>query len=186
MCKRFKEFIKLGYVLFYGPFASGKTNLVLEAIKLLNKRALFINTEDAPVEERILEVNAKCDVVRVDDHVQLLWLILDKSILKYEVIALDSINSLTRPLHPNIGIRVTAFLSWYLSKVSERGRYVIITAQVSENNEMSLGKWITPWVKGIARLKKLNGKRSLSIEFPESLRSELTFSIVREGVRWSC
>ena len=186
MCKRFEEFIKLGYVLFYGPFASGKTNLALEAIKVLNKKALFINTEDAPVEERILEVNAQCDVVRVDDHVQLLWLILDESLLDYDVIVLDSINSLTRPLHPNIGIRVTAFLSWYLSKVSERGKNVIITAQVKEDGKIALGEWITPWVKGVARLEKLNGKRALSIEEPASLRGVLTFSIVREGVKWNC
>ncbi len=186
MCREFEEFIKLGYVLFYGPFASGKTNLALEAVKRLNKKSLFINTEDAPVEERILEVGAECDVIRVNTHVELLWLILDKKIIEYDVIVLDSINSLTRPLYPTIGIRITAFLSWYLSKVHERGKYVIVTAQVKEDGKLALGDWILPWVKGVARVEKADSKRTLHIERPESLRGSLSFSIVRDGIVWNC
>jgi hypothetical protein len=139
---------------------------------------LYISTEDQLSLSHLNCERAKTAVVQ--DHRTLLFTLLE--VLDYEAVVIDSLSAVVRHLHPELGSKISAFISWLMH---ERGRFGITVAQVSGKSKRApYHEFIEPWADYVIRVKRLRGDKRVAImECPEV--KEQCFEITGGGVKWT-
>ncbi len=169
------------HVALYGPAGAGKTSI---AVHLLNNEycgsSLYLLTEDPANLERL-----ECedvDVVTVNDFKELLFTLI-KLHDKYELIVIDSVSHVLRPLHPTLASKVAMTVSWLMRKGSFFGLRLSIH-QVSYEDEMSYENFVRPWVDCVGEVEKRGAFRYLELSCNGKTET-LCFEVVRGGVAWA-
>ena len=174
--------------IFYGEASAGKTSIVLSLAKWLNKDFLYINTEGAPNNERVLQVlgtNVKGSYYEALDNDSLMAALIGQSVVKKELIIVDSINSFFRV---RVGesldkaVQELSFalgvLSWYSFHMK---KIVLATAQVAGPDSVPSGLEILMYFKpNLFNIAKQDGVRK--IVFQKGFEGE--FSIESDGISW--
>jgi len=179
--------------VLYGPAASGKTNLALYLLKLNPIHALYISTEGSVYMERVMQIaplNATVNFINVLTLEEQFLNLVKALTLAWDLIIVDSINAFFRAEIMEKKYSVIAFNTMLASlrKISERGTYVLLTAQVragEEEEEPSGLKYLRFWCNGLLKLERAkNSIRSIYLIKDKEEIPVGSFKIVREGIRW--
>ncbi len=166
-----------GFFLVYGPYASGKTHLAIEAYRIassLGYNPVIIATEPGTSSIARLIRIPFIEALNMDELLSKVTLEVAKG--RYPVI--DSINWHYRE---NPGPVFGRYMAYISALLLESGGFA--TAQVSgELGEASGSPYLLPWASSLARTRREGDAYILIFERP--LRRILGFRIRRYSIEW--
>ncbi|WP_440059928.1 RAD55 family ATPase [Thermogladius sp. 4427co] len=181
--------------LFYGPAASGKTNILLTLARELCRvnRCVYISTEGTLHYEKIArasEAYYNVEFVDVLDFDQFIELVVKTTMMPvFKYLFIDSINALYRPiaLDPNATSKYL-FVLGRLYSYTSRDRRVLASAQVrtGENGELEASgfKLIEFYFDTIFQVGLEDSKRFLLMEKPYNRKFKAYFRISDRGAEF--
>ncbi len=187
LVERFK-----GPVLVYGEAGTGKTTLMLEALRRSKGRSVYIGTEgSAAYQPRVESLGGLDNVlfVEVDNLKEQTRLVLSLASLSPRVLSMlvvDSVNSLYR-LEDDIqkaGMMLGLQMA-VLRQLSKAGIVTLATGQVHGEGDEASGTWLLEfWAPIIIRLQRAGAEREAEVVKPEEYTFKARFTITRWGVEW--
>lgn len=194
-----KEIIKPGLKVFYGPAASGKTNLMLYFLKQFcrDDKCIYVSTEGLDFLKRGIEIGlniAKIIVLEALDLLDLLNIIEEHvdEIISSKIAVIDSINAgYRRQASEKHSFELFNYILAKLRMIAEKYKAnILCTSQVHEYAEglEAVGmKAINLWASSIFRVIRDDKGRLIMLEKPSTLQFTARFSIVKGGIVWeSC
>ncbi len=181
-----------GPVLVYGEAGTGKTTLMLEALRRSRGRSVYIGTEGSAAYQPRVESLGGLDhvlFVEVDSLEEQTRLVLSLASLgprTLSMLVVDSVNSLYR-LEEDIqkaGMMLGLQMA-VLRQLSRSGVVTLTTGQVHGEGDEASGTWLLEfWAPLIIRLKRAGAEREAEVVKPEEHTFKARFTITGWGVEW--
>ncbi len=181
-----------GPVLIYGEAGTGKTTLILEALRNAKGRAVYVGTEGPAAYQPRVETLGNLghalfvDVDSLEEQTKLLLTLARLGPRILNMLVVDSINSLYR-LEGDIqraGLMLGLQMA-VLRQLSVKGVTTLITGQVHGEGDEASGMWLIGfWSPLIIRLERAGRERVLEVVKPSHYRFKARFVITGWGVEW--
>jgi len=180
----------------YGPAASGKTNLLLNILKLSSTtKILYVSTEGSLYLERVSQIEPLTSTtlfINVLSMEELLISIMKALTEYWDLLIVDSINNPFRSevIEKRYALVILNSILAHLRKViMEKGIYVLLSAQVrafEEEDEPSGLKYLRFWCDGMLRLERdrKTGLRNIYLVTNKGEIPIASFKIDKSGIRW--
>lgn len=181
-----------GPVLLYGEAGTGKTVLMLEALRRSKGRSIYVGTEGSAAYQPRVETLEGLDHVlfvevgSLEEQTRLILSLASLGPHTLSMLVVDSVNSLYR-LEEDIqraGMMLGLQMA-VLRRLSSFGVVTLTTGQVHGEGDEASGTWLIEfWAPLIIRLKKAGAGRVAEVVKPEEHMFKAGFTITGWGVEW--
>ncbi len=177
-----------GFLVVYGEAGAGKTSFSLSLARYIGSSFLYINTEGSPVHERALQVLGGLNrgfFLDVHDEWGLLLHLL-RVPREVKIVFVDSLNGLYRveaSSDIDTARQLFVFINAILKQLSENGKIVVGTAQVTLTGEEPSGfDIISVYGDNIIRLVRTGEGQVGELLYENRVIGR--YRITGDGVRW--